>query len=175
MASRLAGVRESRMVAGVDPLGERPTMATSRLQAFLSVAAAAAHAMLANATYVLRELPGIGVGEPHRKSIAAVCSALVGTKHDVISELGELRDLDEPATSTLVQHLVERTARWLAEDLPQLHAVVEALAAARASDANAGIAYVLVAESAANVLRAVGQATTAATEYSQAVRKATSL
>lgn len=147
-------------------------MATSQLQAFLSTAATAAHDMLANATYVQGELPMLGLAESLRTPIAAACSALIGTKHDVVSELAELRDLAEPATSTLVQRRVERIARWLAEDLPQLHAVVESLDAARGSDAIAATVYVLVAESAANVLRAVGKAATAATEYTAAVRKA---
>lgn len=147
-------------------------MVTSKLQAFLSAAATAAHEMLANATYVQGELSVLGLAESRRQAIAAVCSALIGTKHDVISELAELRELGEPPTSTLVQRRVERIARWLGEDLPQLNAVVEELDAARGSDPAAGGAYVLVAESAANLLRAVGQAATAATEYSDAVRRA---
>lgn len=147
-------------------------MVTSKLQAFLSAAATAAHEMLANATYVQGELASLGLVESQRHAIAEVCSALIGTKHDVLSELAELRELGEPSTSTLVQRRVERIARWLREDLPQLHSVVEALDAARGSDSNARGGYVLVAESAANVLRAVGQAATAATEYSDAVGRA---
>ena len=78
---------------------------------------------------------------------------MIGTKHDIVTELGELRDLDEADASADVESRVERILRWLGEELPKLDAVVTSLEAAKAADGAAGTAYVLVAESAVNVIR----------------------
>lgn len=109
--------------------------------------------MMMNASFMEKELPSVALSEHLRLAIENVCSSLIGTKHDIVTELGELRDLVEANASADVKSRIERILRWLEEELPKLDAVVTSLEAAKAADGAAGTAYVLVAESAVNVIR----------------------
>lgn len=140
-------------------------MPNSRLSAFRSAAAAAALEMLENASYIKRELPSIGLSEPQVSAIERICSALVGTKHDVINEVHELAERGDDAALETIRMRVERIVSWLGEDLPQLHAVVKGLEAAGATDPASNLAWFLVSESAVNVYRSVTRAREAADAY----------
>ena len=122
--------------------------------------------MLSSAAYIEQELPSLVIPDAHRNAIKQACSDLVGTKHDVVSELGELHELTDPA---MVQSRVERIVGWITEELHRLHAVVKTLESASASDSSIELAYMLVAESAVNVLRSFDNVTQAAKKYRAAI------
>lgn len=120
--------------------------------------------MLGNACYIERELERVQLPDDLRAQTVEICSNLIGTKHDVISELSELDDILAAPTLdfTLVASRIERIVRWLSDDLPAIHALVTALHSASAREPQYGAACVLVTESAANILNALNQVSAAA-------------
>lgn len=69
-------------------------MTDPNLGNFLQEARQCAMEMLANASYIEGELPNVELPDNLRAMTAQLCTTLVGTKHDVISELAELDDAD---------------------------------------------------------------------------------
>ncbi|MFN9799999.1 MAG: hypothetical protein ACK54P_08290, partial [Bacteroidota bacterium] len=126
---------------------------------------ACAMQMLQNAAYIEQELPKIEIAEESRRQILEVCSALVGTKHDVITELSDLADLDLWSGAEEIQNRVKRIMGWSAEELPKLHGLVQTLQAGSSQDRGNGLAFLLVAESATNVLKAFSEMSDAAERY----------
>jgi hypothetical protein len=136
--------------------------ASQSVHEFMASAGACAHSMLENATYIEKELGSLDIPEPIRVAILEVCSSLNGTKHDVVHELGELSDLLGSSTSEVIPDRVRRIMAWLSEDVSKLHALVKSLEALTSEDKRMGIAYLLVAESATNILHRFTEAGDAA-------------
>ena len=141
------------------------TAAIELLAAFKASAARCAHEMLNNAFYIQKELPSIDLEGSYREQIAEVCSALVGTKHDVISELHDLDEVDAAAESVEVQRRVRRVVDWAAEEIPKLHTIVKSLQSVAAAEPRNHLAYLLVTESATNVLKAFVEMSDAADQF----------
>lgn len=142
---------------------------SSEIVAALSEFSAKAHAcamqMLQNAAYIEQEISKIEIDEESCRQILDVCSALVGTKHDVISELSDLEDPDLWPGAEEIQHRVKRIMGCSAEELAKLHALVQALQIGSGQDRGSGLAFLLVAESATNVLKAFSGMSDAAEKY----------
>ncbi len=119
--------------------------------------------MLESAIYIQKELPNVLMDDLLRAQTEQICSALVGTKHDVISDLFELDELlaSKPQKSAIVSR-VDRLERWLWEDITKMHVIVTALNSASTQDPKRGSAYLLVAESATNILNSFNHFTAAA-------------
>jgi hypothetical protein len=121
----------------------------------MSAARTCAFVLLENAIYMQRELPGLALDEARRARLEGLCEDLVGTKHDILTEVDELDELlTSDATEEVIATRVERIVRWLGEDVARLHEDVEDLALARETDPGCTAACVLVTESAANIVRA---------------------
>jgi len=111
--------------------------------------------MLENASYIQHELPNVEMLEVLRLQTAEVCESMMGTKHDVISELFEIDRLLESKTDlALVLSRIDRVLRWLWEDISKMHQVVMALREDSHKNENHTLAEVLIQESAANILTA---------------------
>src|SRR5215218_8270922 len=93
-------------------------VSAAALASFISAAGSCADEMLSNASFISSEFPSLSLPPSHVASIEQVCSSLIDTKHDVISELYELDDLLSEPASEVVQRRVERIHRWLGEELP---------------------------------------------------------
>lgn len=132
---------------------------------FMASAGACAQAMLENATYIEKELGTLDIPEPILGDIREVCTSLNGTKHDVVHELGELSDLLDSSSSQLVPDRVRRVMSWLSEDVSKLNGLVKSLEPLTKEDKRIGIAYLLVAESATNILHRFTEAGDAADKY----------
>lgn len=128
------------------------------LAEFIAAASECANEMLSNASYIEKELPSFRLTAERRVEILGVCAALVSAKHDVISELHELHDLSA-LTSNSIEHRVKRILDWLSEELAKLHAVVTDL---QVTAGDSESPYILVAESAVNILNAYTLAADAA-------------
>jgi hypothetical protein len=147
-----------------------PAEPAAGLAAFRDAAASCAREMLDNAGYIEKELGSVRVPSPDdARAIAEICSSLLGSGHDVMSELFEFDEPGLPAVDPVVQRRVERIHRLLGDDLPRLDAVVRPLAAAAKRDSAYGLVSVLVSESAANILRSYARVSAAATAYRVAV------
>ena len=134
-------------------------MSSSAVQEALSAIRDCALIMLENASYVQRELPNVVVADPLKSQTAEVCDAMVGTKHDIISELSEIDELlKSDAESPIISSRLARSIRWLWEGISRLHEVVMALRADSQKDKNYTLALILVEESAANILNAFNRA-----------------
>jgi len=130
-------------------------MNESAIQVAMSEARACASTMLHASQYMKKELSGSSLASPLRMRIAGACDALAGTKHDIDTELEELGELlAGRADEAVLRRRLERIARWLREDVDRMHGLVTAFDAEPAQVPAVGLAFVLVAESAAGILKA---------------------
>ena len=110
--------------------------------------------MLYNALYIQKELPKVVMSDELRQRTAGLCSTLIGTKHDLITEIFELDErMESDASDAEVLRRIDRVVRWAEEDALEMHGVVMALDAEEQTDLTKAGAYLLVAESAVNILR----------------------
>jgi hypothetical protein len=135
------------------------------LEAFQSAAWRCAHTLLENVMYIQKELPTLDLADAQRSDIEQICSTLIGTKHDVVRELCDMQDIQGVAARSATQQRIERIVQTVIEDLNRLHEVVKSLESATAHDRRAGLAYVLVAESATNMLQSFAEMCDAADHY----------
>ena len=90
-----------------------------------------------------------------RIQIESMCASLISTKHDVISELFELAELS--ATSSSPSELIpaaDRIVEWFQEAIGEMKQVVQSLQASAQTNVGVDLCFVLIAESAINILSA---------------------
>ena len=121
--------------------------ARDALEAYITAASACALSLMSNAGYILKELPNIELPTEDMVEVESICSDLIGTKHDVVHELGELKECSN------LDDRVRRIMCWISEDVIKLREMVERLDALAKSDQRYVSAYLLVAESGANILK----------------------
>lgn len=130
-------------------------MNESTVHSVMTEARNCALVMLESADYIQRELANVRINDELRAQTEQVCTALVGTKHDIFSELFELDELlSSEASTSVILSRVNRIVQWLRDDITRMHQLVMALESASKQDPACGLAYVLVAESATNMLNA---------------------
>ena len=127
-------------------------MTLSPLAAFKAAAFRCAATMQESASFITQELASVEVPDPHLQAVRRVCDAFMSNWFDIRTELVELSELDRPDYESSVRRRVDRIYRWLDEHRPELHSVVTALSSAAKDDQRCASAYILVAESATNVL-----------------------
>lgn len=133
----------------------RNGMVLTMLEPFVMSARECAVQMLQNGMYIQKELPNVKMSDTLRQQTAEVCGQLVGTKHDLINELYGLKDLvGTDAPDVQIAERVSRIVLWAREDLVKLHEVVSAVIAESERTPEAGLASLLLTESATNMLRA---------------------
>lgn len=113
---------------------------------FCSAAHAFAMLLMSNAVYIQKELPNVDLPDQNRTAIETLCTEWIGTKHDVVHEVGELKE------SANIDERIRRIMGWLSEDMVNLNEQVCRLNELAKSDDRFSLAYLLVAESGANVL-----------------------
>lgn len=125
------------------------------ITAFLAASRTCALGMLSNAEFVERELVHLPLANSIRATIHESCQSLIGTKHDVFSEIVELDELMASATIDNAKVIVriERIARWLAEEIAKTDPVIRLVRSAAERDPSIASASILVSESMANVIR----------------------
>lgn len=128
-------------------------MTTQEMEAALEAGIDFARDLLGNILYVQQELPNVDLPAELKSRVEGLCDVLIGTKHDAFSELTEVAEgLGPGGDETAARERLERIAAWLASDLRQIGPVVDALDGASLARPDCRLAYVLVAESMANVL-----------------------
>lgn len=124
--------------------------------------------MMSNAAYIQTELPSLTLPREAKDQITALCDSLISTKHDIISELFELSEVSESSTSPAeIKKRVERIIRWLWETILEMNELVQSLQTASETDAQFSISWVLVTESATNILDPFNRAAEAADALQQ--------
>jgi hypothetical protein len=138
-------------------------MNESAIHAVSTEARNCALVMLESATYIQSELAHIRMNDALRAQTEQVCTALIGTKHDITSELFELDELlSSEASASVICSRVNRIVQWFRDVIIQMHQLVMALESASKQDPACGVGYVLVAESATNILHAFNRTRAAA-------------
>jgi hypothetical protein len=120
--------------------------------------------MMSNAAYIQRELPKLELPEPINTKIQAMCDSLIGTKHDVMTELFELADETQTDASNAPEK-VQRIVQWLSEPIGEMHQLVTDLQASLGTNSQLFATFLLVAESATNILNAFNAASLAADAF----------
>lgn len=134
-----------------------------KLQIFAGAAQSCAMQMMGNATYIQTELPKLTLPEGTAEKIGALCEHLIATKHDVISELFELSEVSESSASPEeITKRVERIIQWLWETILEMNEVVQSLQTASDADEQIFTSWLLVVESANNILEPFNRASEAA-------------
>lgn len=127
------------------PQSAAPTIGS--LDDFCAAAYACAMSMMNNAAYVQKELPTVELPTDVRAAVETLCADWIGTKHDVVHELGELKE------SSNIGDRVRRIMSWLGEDMVKLQEQVHRLEALATAEDRYRLAYLLVGESGGNILR----------------------
>jgi hypothetical protein len=125
--------------------------------------------MMENAGYIHGELARVEMDGELRERTVRLCEDLVGTEHDVISELFALDELLERAGGSAppVVERIERIIGWLSEDVGMVHELVLGLRSSTDRDPEYALGYVLVMESAVNILDAYNRTVQAADSLRQ--------
>ena len=121
--------------------------ASGLLEEFSAAAYACAMSLMSNADYIQKELPTVDLPTALRASVESLCADWIGTKHDVIRELDELRE------SSNIEDRIRRIMSWLGEDMVKLQEQVRRLEALATAEDRYRLAYLLVGESGGNILR----------------------
>ena len=109
--------------------------------------------MMMNAIYIQRELGNVQMSDELRERTVELSSVLIGTKHDLVSEIFELDErLESGAGNAEVLRRIDRMVQWAEEDALKMHEIVMALDAELQKGVMDGGAYLLVSESAVNIL-----------------------
>ena len=126
---------------------------THEISTFIQLTRTCALQMMSNANYIQRELPSLDVPDELRSRIGSVCDSLIGTKHDVITELFELDELVQAGTpEERLTEKMDRVTRWLAESVQSVHTLVMEVQSLAATDHRYSLLFFLIIESATNII-----------------------
>ena len=132
---------------------ERDSETMQRIREFQAHTRDCALQMMMNALFIQQELPNVQISDELRQQTVELCSVLIGTKHDLITEIFELDEALEKGTGNVeVLRRINRMVEWAEEDALKMHEIVMALDADAQNDVMNGSAYLLVSESAVNIL-----------------------
>ncbi len=132
---------------------ERDGETMQRIREFQAHTRDCALQMMMNALFIQQELPNVQISDELRQQTVELCSVLIGTKHDLITEIFELDEaLEKGAGNVEVLRRVNRMVEWAEKDALKMHEIVMALDADAQNDVMNGSAYLLVSESAVNIL-----------------------
>ena len=131
----------------------RDAATINRIREFQDHTRECAVQMMMNAIFIQQELPNVRMSDELRRRTEKLCSVLIGTKHDLVTEIFELDEaLEAGAGNVEVLRRINRMVQWAGEDALKMHEIVMALAADAQKDVMNGGAYLLVSESAVNIL-----------------------
>ena len=112
---------------------------------FATAAARCALRMLGAALQIREQVPTLVLPEGMAAQLNAACDSLVGTKHDLLNELAELKE--RPGNT----RPPPRLGTWLSEPLMELHAIIVRLQSAVIADHRYAPAAAFVGELAAEL------------------------
>jgi len=132
------------------------------INTFMAEVRNCAMAMMEAGAYIQRELPNIQLLPTQREAADRVCAELSATKHDVMSEIFELRDLVEQGDETQVMQTIDLTLSWMMEAVQQLREITDTLQTAAIENPEFRAAFILFAESFMNTVEPFTRAQKAA-------------
>ena len=149
---------------------ERDAETIKMIRAFLGHTRECAVQMMMNAMFIQRELTNVPMTDELRQRTEKLCSVLIGTKHDLVTEIFELDEkLGSGADNVEVLRRINRMVQWAGEDALKMHEIVMALDAELERGVMDGGAYLLVSESAVNILRPLHEMRETAAQLKEAL------
>lgn len=167
--------QEKKTMAKSGGTGDSGQYAIKELGEFCSVAESCALQMLGNADFIMTELASLKIAEHYKKEIHEVLASLADTKYDVCDNLFEFNDTSQPASSAIMQGRVLKVYGMLHMEISKLEELVSSLESANKSkeDINIQGAYVLVTESAINIINSISDVYEAVQKYQTSIAKNT--
>lgn len=109
--------------------------------------------MMANAAYIQNELPNLEMPDSLRDQITTLCSDLIGSKHDLVTEGTELEEaMADDASLDRISRRVKMILGWIQDDVSSIHECAGAVNEAVKCGTVDAIVAMLIMESAANIL-----------------------
>lgn len=125
------------------------------VQSFVTAARHCAGVILESASFIQKELVNVRIDADLKEQLERICTQMIATKHDVVHEIFEIAEaLDSGTEPSEIQSRISNITSWIVEDIKDLHQIVMALDATSKEDRGCSLAYMLVSESATNVLHA---------------------
>jgi len=134
-------------------VSRRSPETVERVRAFQSEARECCAQMIANASYMQNELANVRMSDELRKRTVELCADLGGMHFDAFSEISDIDELlerDDGNPDILAR--INLTETWMQGAAIKMHGIVEALYADSEKDVMKVGAYLLVSESAVNIL-----------------------
>jgi hypothetical protein len=129
------------------------------IRQFLSEARNCAMQMMENGNYIQKELPSLTMPDELREKLDAICTSLIGTKHDLIHEIFEI---DELVTTTpespSIARSIERVRLWILGEVDSFNGGVAQVQEAVQAGTTDPLLQILLMESGFNILRMIPSA-----------------
>lgn len=139
-------------------MSERTTEASETIRKFQGHAEICAHQMRLNALYIQRELPNVHMSDELLRRTVERCTGFIGTQEKILSELVDFEErVKSGACDAEVLTRTDRIVQWAGEDALKMHETVMALDAESQKGVMDGGAYLLVSESAVNIVTPLTQ------------------
>lgn len=149
---------------------ERDAATIQKIREFQDHTRECAVQMMMNAIFIKQELPNVQMSDELRQRTVELCSILIGTKHDLVTEIFELDEkLGSGADNIEVLRRVDHMVQWAGEDALKMHEIVTALSEVARQDIKKAAAYLLVSESAVNILRPLHEMRVTAAQLKEAL------
>lgn len=131
-------------------------MKTDHINRFLTEARACAMQMMENGSYIQKELPPLTMTDALREKLNALCTDLIGTKHDLIHEIFEIDELMATSPeSPAIAGGIERMRQWIFETAQALQNNIEDIQEATQTGTADFLLQMLVMESSVNILNSI--------------------
>ena len=135
-------------------MSRRGPETVERIRAFQSEARECCAQMIANAGYMQKELANVRMSDELRTRTVELCADLSEIHFDVFSEIFSIDELlDQDAGNADILSRINLTEEWLQAEALKMHGIVTALDAEAENDVMKTGAYLLVSESAVNILK----------------------
>ncbi len=123
---------------------------------YLSESHTCAMQMMMNAAYIQKELPNLSMPDDLRATISNLCDELIGTKHDLMNEIIECRELMAENTDTSqTEQKLQVMHQWMIAGVQNIQECVTTIQQRIADHSVEPLVGMLVMESAANVISSI--------------------
>jgi len=139
-------------------MSKRTPETIQRIRSFQEEARECAAQMTANGGYIQQELGNVRMNDELRTRTQALCTDLAALHFDLLREILDInRLLEEDDSNDKILAKFELIKKWAQDEMLKMHGIVQELGAAAETDVMKVGAYLLVSESAVNILKPLKQ------------------
>jgi hypothetical protein len=129
---------------------------SQEINRYLSESHTCAMQMMMNAAYIQKELPNLTMPDDLRATITNLCDELIGTKHDLMNEIIECRELMVINTDTSqTEQKLQVMHQWIIRGVQNIQECVTTIQQRIADHSVEPLVGMLVMESAVNVISSI--------------------